>query len=412
MGLSTLLQTKNLVPFLASVGAAAGGIVIDEAIHVVPGSTTVGVCVERNGELRYATSASDCKKGQTFLQWNAQGPTGPTGPQGPQGATGPVGPQGPQGVGGPAGPIGPQGPEGPAGANGANGANGAPGPQGPQGVPGPQGAQGPAGPAGPAGGVNYEHTILVSPVGSDPVASGAALVAAVQGIPNTQTPTLVKVEPGTYDVGTAVLWLPWYVDLEGSGKFVTTIMKSDTATAAYGTVQINNFSEMRNLSVKAAPGSPTDSVAVLTTFGKSAITNVYIEAGGAKQRSAGVVNNYDAHTVLTDVDIYAHANQPGQYAIGLWGQTPGQNGEIEMRGGSLFVPLDAGTGSQSYSVLNDNTVLVNIERSTVVGGPLVTDGGMIEILGSYLGTNTVNNGGTIYCGGSFNVTQAFTNLCP
>lgn len=84
-------------------------------------------------------STSTCKKGETTLDWNIQGPQGvpgplgPTGPQGPKGDTGAIGPQGPQGL---VGPPGPQGPIGPAGPQGPIG------PQGPKGDPGTGGGGG------------------------------------------------------------------------------------------------------------------------------------------------------------------------------------------------------------------------------------------------------------------------------
>lgn len=70
------------------------------------------------------------------------------------------------------------------------------------------------------------RTILVSPVPGDPVASGTALRNALAGIPSPSATNrwLVKIEPGTYDVGggTSLAMRP-YVDVEGSGIEATTI---------------------------------------------------------------------------------------------------------------------------------------------------------------------------------------------
>jgi hypothetical protein len=81
---------------------------------------TIHACYSRSGgSLRVIdASVTNCKQGETSLQWTVTGetgpagPVGPTGPAGPAGPTGPQGPTGEQGVQGPTGPEGPQGPEG------------------------------------------------------------------------------------------------------------------------------------------------------------------------------------------------------------------------------------------------------------------------------------------------------------
>jgi hypothetical protein len=62
---------------------------------------------KKSGELFKVANPGDCKKNQTLVSWNVQGPAGPTGPGG---AMGPAGPTGPGGAMGPAGPPGPTGP--------------------------------------------------------------------------------------------------------------------------------------------------------------------------------------------------------------------------------------------------------------------------------------------------------------
>jgi hypothetical protein len=88
--------------------------------------------------------------------------------------------------------VGPQGPPGPAGV---------PGPTGPQGVQGPEGPAGPQGPPGPRG-ATLVRTLIVSPVVGDPLASGAAFLGAYDAAnASSAYPVLLKVEPGTYDLG-------------------------------------------------------------------------------------------------------------------------------------------------------------------------------------------------------------------
>jgi hypothetical protein len=408
---SSLPSPKNVAIALsvgivgvAAIGAAAG------AVSGSPGSTTIGACVGRDGAMRFATSASECRRHEQYVQWNVEGPVGPIGPEGPQGATGPAGPAGPQGA---AGPAGPQGPDGPAGATGLAGANGAPGAAGPQGLPGPQGAQGPVGPQGPAGsGVTYASTILVSPVGTE-AENGAALLAAVNSIrTDVEHPMLVKIEPGRYDVGASLLDPPSYVDLEGSGRGTTYILKSDKATAGYGTVQLQQWNEVRDLTIAAGP-SALDAVAVITAFGPGpvmSLTRVTITASNAASRNIAYMNYYGGQAVLTDVDLYAEANGSGTNAIGLWAAQPGSGGSVQFRGGS--VRADGLNGGHGYPVsVDDTSATVTLDR-TAVNGDITLSGGQAIALGSFLGGRVWVYGGSAKCAGSYSMTQTFTGACP
>lgn len=53
---------------------------------------------DSTGALRIVRAASDCKRGETFIQWNQAGVPGPQGVPGPAGAVGATGPVGPAGV--------------------------------------------------------------------------------------------------------------------------------------------------------------------------------------------------------------------------------------------------------------------------------------------------------------------------
>ena len=112
----------------------------DETIHACVGNHT--------GPTRIVDGADDCRRNETPLSWNEQGPAGP------QGGAGPEGPQGPQGDPGTEGQAGPAGSAGPIGPGGSEGPQGLPGPSGEDGLDGaqgPTGSQGPAGPVGPMG---------------------------------------------------------------------------------------------------------------------------------------------------------------------------------------------------------------------------------------------------------------------
>jgi hypothetical protein len=124
--------------------ALAGGV----AYATIPDDTGVihGCYAKSRGALRVIDgSVTNCKAGETSLNWNQAGQQGPPGVQGPKGDKGDPGPQGPKGDTGAAGPQGAKGDTGATGPQGPQGDTGATGPQGPKGDSGPTGPQGPAG---------------------------------------------------------------------------------------------------------------------------------------------------------------------------------------------------------------------------------------------------------------------------
>jgi Collagen triple helix repeat (20 copies) len=105
-----VVRKHHVVAAAAAVAAllVAAGV----AYATIPdGSGVIHGCYARSGgSLRVIDNGvTNCRSGETALQWNVQGPPGP---QGQQGTTGPQGPAGAEGATGPQGPAGPQGPSG------------------------------------------------------------------------------------------------------------------------------------------------------------------------------------------------------------------------------------------------------------------------------------------------------------
>src|SRR4051812_31300630 len=107
-------------------GFAAVGVLGAAFVGLSGASTAAQIygCVANDGRLRIVQATIDCKRGETPLTWNVEGPRGEVGPAGAPGLPGMTGPAGPQGL------LGPKGDSGPAGADGAVGPAG---PQGPRG---------------------------------------------------------------------------------------------------------------------------------------------------------------------------------------------------------------------------------------------------------------------------------------
>jgi len=100
------------------------------------------------------------------------------------------------------------------------------------------------------------RTLVVAPVGdgSDAASNGVELLEALSFLgsgslpPGPTNPWLIKLEPGIYNVGTTVVSMLSYVDIEGSGLMTTRITGSQTGCP--GVVILAGNSELRFLSIE------------------------------------------------------------------------------------------------------------------------------------------------------------------
>jgi collagen triple helix repeat protein len=108
---------------IATFAIGALAVACGIAYATIPSGGVIHSCYAKSGgALRVIDSGvTDCKSGETSLDWNAEGRAGPAGPAGPAGDTGAAGPQGLQGPQGATGLAGPQGQTGPAGPQGPTG---------------------------------------------------------------------------------------------------------------------------------------------------------------------------------------------------------------------------------------------------------------------------------------------------
>jgi len=103
---------RRRIPAALAIAAGVLLVLAGVAYATIPDSSgAIHGCYARSGgSLRVIdATVTNCKAGETSLDWNVQGQQGPQGPNGP---AGPAGPQGPQGTTGSQGPAGPQGPSG------------------------------------------------------------------------------------------------------------------------------------------------------------------------------------------------------------------------------------------------------------------------------------------------------------
>ena len=133
--MNTLIRRWPMMAAILVLAIVVGGIGTSASVQATNDANTIHSCVKKNGDVNILLGDgkkhkdNECKKKDTQLDWNIQGPQGPAGPQGSAGAdstvVGPSGRQGPVGpaptVVGPSGPSGPHGPSGPAGTRGGGG---------------------------------------------------------------------------------------------------------------------------------------------------------------------------------------------------------------------------------------------------------------------------------------------------
>ena len=230
MGQRTAVALCIIVPV---VGAASW---VAASENPVP---TIHACVHReNGQVRIVSAGEQCRRNETALEWNAEGPAGPAdagtqgevGPAGSQGETGPAGPKGDPG------PAGPQGEPGPAGVQGEAGATGPAGPQGETGATGPAGPAGPQGPAGGGGISGWEQRTAFTIVSAGGI--GSAVVRCTTGkqvltggfaTPGTGM-TIVESRPATIAAGQNPGWVVWARNLGPTDTTLTVYAVCATAS--------------------------------------------------------------------------------------------------------------------------------------------------------------------------------------
>lgn len=138
--------------------------------------------------------------------------------------------------------------------------------------------------------VDYQRTVVVSPVGPTASDNGTALLTALSNIvsgfpaPSETDRYLLKIEPGVYNVATTSVVLPAYVDMEGSGEGVTLItgVVENAFSLSAGVVSLGTNAEVRAMTVaNTADGVEFDSAAIVLFGGARAQHVTAIATGSA-----------------------------------------------------------------------------------------------------------------------------------
>jgi hypothetical protein len=275
----------------------------------------------------------------------------------------------------------------------------------------------------------YARTILVSPLGT-PAQSGAALLAALAAIADVSanTPYLLKIEPGVYDLGTTSLQMKPYVDIEGSGQGVTKILGSRKANYGEGALYGASNAELRQLTVSVTSGSGRYASAIVNSGAAPRI--VFVTAQGDGDESYGVLNingaaprlehvtalasglgfstgvSMDRNTTAVLIDVTVRSTGSGTnfgvFATGNIDNT--QGGRPYILGGLIEV---SGGATDNSGIWSQSGAVVTVQHTRVASSGVGADafvGGSIRIGASQLDAPTpgANQSGILTCAGAYN----------
>ncbi len=281
------------------------------------------------------------------------------------------------------------------------GSGGATGPAGPA---GPAGATGPAGPAGPPGADGADaftpaRVVHVAHDGTPDGSNGAftTVAAALASITDASAsnPYVVRIGPGTFP-GHVVL--KSHVDIEGSGRGVTTLTSSGGNNAGFATIRSSLpgvVAEVRDLTVVTTGGTYATGV----TFSNASnvrLTNLSIIVQDTSV-GAGILNGVSSGPTITDVDVRVEAATNTTGIDNNFGSSP------------LLVNVDVeafGATSNNRALRNNNASSPTVRDSSLVAATAVENLGdftIAQIANTLIDGDLVNlgDGSEIRCFSTF-----------
>lgn len=274
----------------------------------------------------------------------------------------------------------------------------------------------------------YASVVIVAKSGGD----FADPLIAVDSITDAgaDKPYLIKIMPGVYSNGAAVLQMREYVDIEGSGRNSTKIIGTGSAVISGAP-----NSELRMLSVENS-GSADDSSGVRVSGGMDLRDISVTSAGTGYVRGLWIATNPNSGpAVLSDVKVlinvggtnnYGIFNQGdatvhdaeiivlgGEYAVGFWnygGSMRLSNSNVRVADGSILtlgvynfaaplstvsnVAVSASGAGIARAIQNDNSVM-DIDKSEIEGPVAVFSQGTTRLGYSKITSGQVS--GTVKC---------------
>jgi hypothetical protein len=263
-------------------------------------------------------------------------------------------------------------------------------------------------------------TIVVSPK-ANATASGTALLDAVTtACGNSPNLYLLRVEPGTYDLGISYLGLCPTVDIEGSGEDITSITASGEEVVREASLAFTSVGEVRALTISkqnagfgaffhagvswhfrhvtfsiSGEGNPT----AITARGPGIMDNVTMTATGTVQPIGVDVESPGVRVNNSSITVVGPSNGSGFF---VWsGDVSVRNTTVQTPSGGNDLWVNGGATAEVYGSLLKGA-------TSSISAP----GGHVMVYQSVMaGTTDATGGGTAACYYSVGATNTLSLLC-
>lgn len=204
-------------------------------------------------------------------------------------------------------------------------------------------------------------TVYVSPVAGNPTASGTNLLNALAGITTASAtnPYVLKLDPGIYDVGSTIVQMKAYVDIEGSGQQSTIVRGSGNNDFGYLTAIVKGAAscELRSLQVlSVGSAGQAASIAVLLPGTNTSLRDLAVQSSGASVNWG--VRVLSAAPTIQDVNVTVSG---GTYAYGI--SNTGSSGSPSVIKRAV---INVSGASSNYGIYNDGSAAVKEVRDAEV----------------------------------------------
>jgi hypothetical protein len=220
--------------------------------------------------------------------------------------------------------------------------------------------------------IKIDNFAMVAPKGGDYTNPAVAMADLDKwcDTPSAANPCLLKIFPGSYDVGANSVVMQSYVDIEGSGENVT-IITGDVGTngsVRQGVLVGASNSEIRSLTVINNASSGNDAVGISYEFESVKLLHVTAKASGGTNTNVGVYINHGTSPMTLTHVIAEGSGGNKSYGIEYVDCVPTlANVTAKAMGGS----------TQSYGVFDSNDAggHATIEHSVLSG----TSGSLLSV---------------------------------
>ncbi len=243
----------------------------------------------------------------------------------------------------------------------------------------------------------YSKVAVVAKNGGDYADPYTAMSGYANWCPRTVAPCLLKIMPGVYDVGTSMIEMQPYIDIEGSGEN-TTVIQGSIGNDYAGVLKGTNYAEVRFLTVRnISAGSYVRAIYNATASPKiTNVTAIATATGGGY--SYGIHNDASSPT-LTNVTVTSYGGLSSYGVMNLNAASPKMTN----------VAVTTSGGYANYGVYNysSSPKMTNVTVTAEGAGGGNTYGVDNESSSSPAMTNVIiNASGGQFCFGVYNYSSS------